>query len=119
VNAIGFPDGFYRAKHDEAGLLDELSSLYASESAAARLIPFGCEPEPVEWFDHRVKGNLHDPLLHKLNRLRGFRLDSTFRQAGQECSKSGHFFVLQQPTASASQSVTFGSSIKIKRTLPL
>jgi hypothetical protein len=95
VNTIGFLDAFYRAKHDQAGLLNELSSLLASESADVRLIPFGCESESVDWLDHRAKGNRHATLLNKQDRLSEFRLDYTFKQAGQEYSKSGRFFALQ------------------------
>lgn len=97
MNAIGFLDAFYRAKHDQAGLLNELGGILASESAAVRLIPFGCEGESVEWFDHRAKGNRHTTLVHQQDRLSEFRLDYTFTQHGQERSKSGRFFVLQHP----------------------
>lgn len=97
MNAIGFLDAFYRAKHDQASLLNELGGILASESAAVRLIPFGCEGESVEWFDHRAKGNRHATLVHQQDRLSEFRLDYTFTQAGQECTKSGRFFVLQHP----------------------
>lgn len=97
MNAIGFLDAFYRAKHDQTSLLNELGGILASESAAVRLIPFGCEAKSVESFDHRAKGNRHATLVHHQDRLSEFRLDYTFTQACQEHSKSGRFFVLQHP----------------------
>jgi hypothetical protein len=97
VSTIGFLDAFYRAKHDQAGLLSDLGGILASESAAVRVIPFGCEDESVEWFDHRAKGNRHATLIHRQDRLSEFRLDYTFTLDGRERCKSGRFFVLQHP----------------------
>jgi hypothetical protein len=97
VSAFDFLDAFYRAEHDQAGLLSDLSRVLASESADVRLIPFGCESESVDWFDHRVKGSRVATMLKKQDRFHEFRLDYTFTQAGQKCSKSGRFFVLQHP----------------------
>ncbi len=97
MKTLDFIDAFYRAKHDQAGLLNDLGGILASEATAVRLIPFGCEAESVEWFDHRAKGSRHASLLQKQDRLYEFKLDYTFTQAGQEWSKSGRFFVLQHP----------------------
>lgn len=97
MSAFDFLDAFYRAKHDQAGLLKDLSRVLASESADVRLIPFGCESESVDWFDHRVKGSRVASLLKKQDRLHEFRLDYAFTQAGHERNQSGRFFVLQHP----------------------
>ena len=97
MSAFDFLDTFYLAKHDQAGLLSDLSRVLASEAADVRLIPFGCESESVDWFDHRVKGNRAATLLKKEDRLYEFRLDYTFTQTGQTHNKSGRFFVLQHP----------------------
>jgi hypothetical protein len=95
--AFNFLDAFYRAEHNQAGLLNDLGGVLASESTAVRLVPFGCETESVEWFDHRARGQRHATLLRRQDRLYEFRLDYTFTDAGEERSKSGRFFVLQHP----------------------
>lgn len=61
MNTIGFLDAFYRAKHDQAGLLNDLGSLLASESAAVRLIPFGCETESLEWLGQATPAGMIPP----------------------------------------------------------
>ncbi len=79
-------------------LLSDLGGILASESAVVRLIPFGCEDESVEWFNHRAKGNRHATLLHRQDRLHASSGSTTrSRWTGQERSKSGRFFVLQHP----------------------
>jgi len=97
VKTFDFLDAFYRAKHDEDELLDDLSGVLSAESASVCLIPFGCEAESVEWLDDRAKGKRHAILINRQRRLSEFRLDYAFKQAGEERSKSGRFFVLRDP----------------------
>jgi hypothetical protein len=97
MSTFEFLNTFYRAKHDQGGLLDDLSRVLASEDADVRLIPFGCEKETVDWFDHRAKGTRHATLLTRHDRLCEFKLDYTFKQVDHEWTKSGRFFVLQHP----------------------
>lgn len=97
MKALDFLNAFYRAKHEQDGLLSDLSGLLASEKADVRLIPFGCEQESVEWFDQRYKGNRHATLLERNGRLYDFRLDFSFKHAGHETNQTGRFFVLQHP----------------------
>lgn len=97
MKALDFLDAFYRAKHGQDGLLADLSAVLASETADVRLVPFGCDQESIEWLDQRCKGNRRATLIARNDRLYEFRLDFTFKHAGQETSQSGRFFVLQHP----------------------
>jgi len=95
VKTFDFLDAFYRAKHHEDELLHDLDGVLSTNSASVRLIPFGCEVESVEWLGQRARGKRRAFLINRQRRLYEFKLDYTFRQAGEEHSRSGRFFVLQ------------------------
>jgi hypothetical protein len=95
MSRFDYVSEFYNVRHAPIDFVNEVSSLLSAEYLDARIIPFGCEYESIDWFAGISTKNRKVELVWKIERLSFFRLSYTYRDKGEINNKQGYFFILQ------------------------